>query len=320
MNSKVLISAPYLQPHLDHFLPLLVKRGLDPVVPLVRERLEEAELLELIGDIDGVVCGDDRFTRRVLESAKRLKIISKWGTGIDSIDQAACRELGIALCNTPNAFSEPVADSVLAYMLCFARRTPWMNEAMQKGVWEKIPGFALREATLGVIGVGNVGRAVIRRANGFGMRILGNDRATIEEGFLSQAGIGMVPLDQLLAESDFISVNCDLNPSSFHLLSTAQFARMKNNAVIINTARGPILDEKALVEALAQKQIAGAGLDVFEDEPLPSDSPLRTMTNVLLAPHNANSSPEAWENVHRNTLNNLFQKLNLPLLDLGELV
>jgi D-3-phosphoglycerate dehydrogenase len=290
-----------------------------PVVPTVKERLEEAELLEQIGEIDGVVCGDDRFTRRVLAAATKLKVISKWGTGIDSIDQDACRELGIALCNTPNAFSEPVADSVFAYMLCFARRTPWMSEAMKAGVWEKIPGFALREATLGVIGVGNVGKAVIRRANGFGMRILGNDRVTVEAAYLSQAGISMVSLDQLLAESDFVSVNCDLNPTSFHLLSTAQFARMKNNAVVINTARGPILDEKALVEALAQKQIAGAGLDVFEDEPLPEDSPLRTMTNVLLAPHNANSSPEAWENVHRTTLNNLFQKLGLPPLEQGEL-
>ena len=190
---------------------------------------------------------------------------------------------------------------------------------MKAGVWEKIPGFALREATLGVIGVGNVGKAVIRRANGFGMRIRGNDRGSIEESYLSQAGISMVSLDQLLAESDFVSVNCDLNPTCFHLLSTAQFVRMKKNAVIINTARGPILDEKALVEALAQKQIAGAGLDVFEDEPLPANSPLRTMNNVLLAPHNANSSPEAWENVHRTTLNNLFQKLGLPPLEQEEL-
>jgi D-3-phosphoglycerate dehydrogenase len=319
MTCKVLISAPYLQPHLDRFLPLLKRRGINPVVPPVRERLEENELLELIGDIDGVVCGDDRFTRRVLESAKKLKVISKWGTGIDSIDQDACRELGIALCNTTNAFSEPVADSVFAYMLCFARRTPWMSTAMQAGVWEKIPGFALREATLGVIGVGNVGRAVIRRANGFGMRILGNDSAAIDAGYLSQAGIQMVSLDELLAEADFITVNCDLNPTSFHLLSTAQFGRMKKSAVVINTARGPIIDEKTLVEALSRKQIAGAGLDVFEDEPLPSESPLRTMSNVLLAPHNANSSPEAWENVHRTTLNNLFQKLGLPPLERGEL-
>lgn len=315
MNFSVLISAPYLQPHIDRFRQAFAGRGIDLVIPPVNERLEEQELLEVIGDIDGVICGDDRFTPRVLQAAPRLRVISKWGTGIDSIDRDACRELGIALRNTPNAFSEPVADSVFAYMLCFARRTPWMHEAMRDGIWQKIPGFALREATLGVIGVGDVGRAVIRRASGFGMRVLGNDIAPIDAGYLSQSGIRMVDLDELLSESDFVSVNCDLNPTSQHLLSTAQFARMKGSAIVINTARGPIIDEPALVAALQNGVIGGAALDVFEEEPLPESSPLRNMPNVLLAPHNANSSPQAWEHVHRNTLNNLFSELGLPLLE-----
>ncbi|CAH2029938.1 phosphoglycerate dehydrogenase [Trichlorobacter ammonificans] len=319
MTCNVLISAPYLQPYLDRFLPVLEKRGITPVVPQVRERLEENELLGLIGNIDGVVCGDDRFTRRVLESAKKLRVISKWGTGIDSIDQTACRELGIALCNTPNAFSEPVADSVFAYMLCFARRTPWMHEAMRKGVWEKIPGFALREATLGVIGVGNVGKAVIRRAVGFGMKILGNDVTEVDVDFISQHRVRMVTLSELLATADVISVNCDLNPTSHHLLSTEQFSAMKPNALVINTARGPIIDEPALVAALQNGKIGGVGLDVFEVEPLPPNSPLRSIHNALLAPHNANSSPEAWERVHINTLNNLFNELGLPEIAPGEL-
>lgn len=315
---KVLISAPYMQPVLDRFLPLLRKRGLEAVIPVVKERLEEEELLSLIDGIDGVVCGDDRFTRRVLETAKRLKVISKWGTGIDSIDQNACRELGIALCNTPNAFSEPVADSVLAYMLTFARGIPWATEDMRQGVWRKRPGFALREKTLGVIGVGNVGKSVIRRANAFGMGILGNDIETIDGEYLAQSGIRMLSLDELLAEADFVSVNCDLNPTSHHLLSSARFACMKNSAVVINTARGPIIDEPALIAALQENRIAGAGLDVFEHEPLPEESPLRGMPNVLLAPHNANSSPAAWENVHRNTLNNLFKNLGVQTLEPGD--
>src|SRR6185369_16327658 len=115
---KVLISAPYMQPVIDRFLPLFRERGLETVIPVVKERLEEDDLLPIITDIDGVVCGDDRLTRRVLQAAEKLKVISKWGTGIDSIDQDACRELGVTLCNTLNAFSEPVADSVLGYMLC----------------------------------------------------------------------------------------------------------------------------------------------------------------------------------------------------------
>lgn len=318
MKLKLLVSAPYLQPHLHRFLPALEIRGIEPVVPDVNERLEETELLAIISDIDGVICGDDRFTRRVLQSAPRLKVISKWGTGIDSIDGEACRDLGVTLCNTPNAFSEPVADSVFGYLLCFSRRIPWMHEAMRNGVWEKIPGFSLREATLGVIGVGNVGKAVIRRATGFGMQVIGNDIAPVDEAFLTETDTRMATLDELLTQADFVSVNCDLNTTSHHLLSSPQFARMKRNAVVINTARGPIIDEPALVTALSEWKIAGAGLDVFEHEPLPKDSPLRRMSNVLLAPHNANSSPAAWEHVHRNTLNNLFTHLGKPLLEEGE--
>ena len=319
MNYRVLISAPYLQPHLQRFLPLLKKRGVEPVVPCVQERLEASDLLGLIADIDGVICGDDRFTRQVLQKAPRLRVISKWGTGIDSIDQDACKELGIALCNTPNAFSEPVADSVFSYLLCFARRTPWMDTAMKAGVWEKIPGCSLRELRLGVIGVGNVGKAVIRRAHGFGMQVLGTDIVSVDPVFLVQTATRMVSLETLLEKADMVSINCDLNTTSHHLLSTPQFASMKNSAVVINTARGPIIDEPALVAALQSGEISGAGLDVFEHEPLPQDSPLRFMSNVLLAPHNANSSPAAWEHVHRNTLNNLFRYLNLPLLDAEEL-
>ncbi len=306
---KVLISAPYMLSEIERFRPIFAERGIELLVPPVNERLEEAELLGLVGDVDGVICGDDRFTERVLRAAPRLKVISKWGTGIDSIDRDACARLGIALCNTPNAFSEPVADSVLGYMLCFARRLPWMDRHMRSSGWLKIPSVALRECTLGIIGVGNVGRAVARRAAAFGMRILGTDPQQPPAEFLAATGVRMVDQATLLREADFVSVNCDLNPSSRHLLNDAAFALMRPNAVVINTARGPIIDEPALVRALQRGQIAGAALDVFEDEPLPADSPLLAMDNVMLAPHNANSSPEAWERVHENTIRNLLAVL-----------
>jgi len=134
MSLKVLISAPYMQPVLERFKPIFSEQGIELVIPRVKERMEETDLLPIIGDIDGVICGDDRFTERVLQSAKKLKVISKWGTGIDSIDQKACEAAGIAVCNTPNAFSEAVADSVLGYMLCFARQIPWMTSDMRKVV------------------------------------------------------------------------------------------------------------------------------------------------------------------------------------------
>ena len=308
----VLMTAPYMIPLLDRFRPVFAKHGIQLIVPEVRERMEEADLLKYAGQFDGAICGDDRYTARVLDAcAPRLKIISKWGTGIDSIDSAAASRLTIKVGRTPNAFTTPVADTVLAYLLAFVRRQPWMDSAMKRGRWEKISGRALSECVIGVIGVGNIGKAVARRARAFGMKVLGADIVDIDHVFLSESGIHMTSLDALLSDSDFVSVNCDLNPTSHHLIDAQTLARMKPSAVLINTARGPIVDESALIAALQSGQIAGAALDVFEFEPLPLDSPLLKMDNVMLAPHNANSSPAAWERVHWNTIRNLLEGLGM---------
>jgi len=307
---KVLVTAPYMQPVIDRFRPLFQKNGIEVALPPVHERLSEEELLRWIPGVQGVICGDDRFTARVLESADRLRVISKWGTGIDSIDQEACRRLGIVVRNTPNAFSEPVADTVLGYMLMFARRMHEMDDHMKKGSWEKIHGVSLGECTLGVIGVGNCGKAIVRRAVAFGMRVLGNDLQQMPDSFVAQTGIHMTIKEALLQQADFVSLNADLNPTSFHIIGADELNRMKRTAVLINAARGPLIDEKALIAALQQKLIAGAALDVFEVEPLPTDSPLRRMPNVLMAPHNANSSPTAWERIHQTTIDNLLAVLN----------
>jgi D-3-phosphoglycerate dehydrogenase len=278
----------------------------------VQERLEEPELLQYAGQFDGAVCGDDRYTARVIEAClPRLKVISKWGTGIDSIDAAACARFGVKLYRTTNAFTLPVADTVMGYILAFARRQPWMDKAVKAGVWEKIPGRALSECTLGVIGVGNIGKALIRRARAFGMSVLGNDILDIDHVFIAENGLHMVSLDSLLEQSDFVSVNCDLNPTSLHLINARTLGRMRPTAVLINTARGPIVEETALTEALQAGIIVGAALDVFEVEPLPPNSPLMRMENVMLAPHNSNSSPSAWERVHLNTIRNLLEGLGL---------
>jgi D-3-phosphoglycerate dehydrogenase len=309
MKWKVLVSAPYMQPVIHRFEETFSKNQIEVFLPPINERMEEEELLEWIPEMDGAICGDDRFTEKVLRSAPRLKVISKWGTGIDSIDQDTCKKIGITICNTPNAFSEPVADSIIGYMLCFARNLTWMDKKMREGIWQKISGKALKECVLGVIGVGNVGKAVIRRATSFGMRILGNDIIDISEDFISETNVEIVTKEALLREGDFVSLNCNLNPTSYHLMSYDRFRLMKPTSIIINTARGPIINELDLVKALKEKVIAGAALDVFEHEPLPTNSPLRGMDNVMLAPHNANSSPQSWEAVHHNTIKNLIAVL-----------
>lgn len=313
----VLFSAPYMIPYRTRFQPLFDHYGIDLIVPEVNERMEEEQILQYAGRFDGTICGDDRYSARVIERClPRLKVISKWGTGIDSIDREAAAKLGVRLGNTPNAFTLPVADTVLGYMLAFARRQPWMDRAVKAGLWEKIPGFSLSEQTLGVVGVGNIGKAVIRRARAFGMRILATDIIPVASDFLAETRVEMTGLDDLLAQADYVSLNCDLNPTSRHLINAETLAKMKPGAVLINSARGPIVDEAALAAALQSGRIGGAALDVYEQEPLPLDSPLRKLDNVMLAAHNANSSPAAWERVHFNTVRNLLDGLGLPLDDL----
>ncbi|MEI7847756.1 MAG: phosphoglycerate dehydrogenase [Chloroflexota bacterium] len=312
MPTTILFSAPYMLPAVERFRPVFERFNLQLIIPDVNERLEEADILKYAGQFDGTICGDDRYTPRVLQAcAPRLKIISKWGTGIDSIDATTCASLSIKIGRTPNAFTLPVADTVMGYILAFSRRQPWMDKAMKTGAWEKISGKALHEQTLGIIGVGAIGKALTRRARAFGMRVLGTDIIEIDHVFVAESGIEMTDLETLLSKADFISINCDLNPTSYHLINKESLAHTKPTAVLINSARGPIVNETDLIAALQANRLGGAALDVFEVEPLPLNSPLLQMDNVMLAPHNSNSSPAAWERVHWNTIKNLLDGLQI---------
>lgn len=307
---RVLITAPYFQPVVEEYRDAFERREIETEVPDVEERVEEDRLRELVRGIDGAICGDDRFTGSVLREADRLKVIVKWGTGIDSIDREACERHGVAVRNTEDAFTAPVSDTVMSLVLAFARRTVDVDRSMKAGGWEKLQGRALHECTLGIVGVGDIGSAVARKAAAFGMDLLGNDVGDVPSDVRSGLGLEPVDLPDLLRQSDFVSLNCDLNPSSRGLIDADALSLMKPRAVLVNTARGPIVDEEALVEALRSEDgIAGAGLDVYEEEPLPRESPLRSMDRVILAPHNANSSPAAWRRVHESSLEQLFREL-----------
>lgn len=301
-NKKVLITAPYLQLVIEKYQSIFDSRSIKTILPKVSERMSEEELLSYIGDVDGIICGDDKITEQVLSSAPLLKVIVKWGTGTDSIDKEAAAKRGIPVRNTPNAFTNPVADTTIGFILCFARGIIDLNEKIKKGIWEKKNTRALNECTLGVIGLGNIGTAVVKRAEAFGMRILATDIKEKPHDY-------MVPLEILLHEADFITLHTDLNPKSHHLLNNKRFRLMKPTAYVINTSRGPVIREEDLIEALKNKIIAGAALDVFENEPLPNDSPLKTMSNVILSPHNSNAGRAAWEKVHENSINSLIEEL-----------
>ncbi len=316
----VLISAPYMLPFMHRFTPILESFGLTVVIPPVDERLEAEDILRYAGKFEGTICGDDRYNAEVIEACSpQLKVLSKWGTGIDSLDQEAAERFGVKIYRTPNAFTVPVSESVMGSMLCFARNLPWMDKAMKAGEWKKIPGHTLSESVLGVIGVGNIGQAVIRRARPFGMKILGNDIVPIEPDFIIEQGVEMTSLEDLLSRADYISINTSLTPSAYHLINADTLRHVKKNAVLINASRGPVVHEKALIAALQEGRLRGAALDVFEEEPLPKDSPLMSMDNVMLSPHNTNSSPFFWERIHWNSIRNLLLGLDIPVGDVESL-
>ncbi|MFA6238835.1 MAG: phosphoglycerate dehydrogenase [Bacteriovorax sp.] len=309
MKYKVMISAPYMHYEKEKILGYLKEYDWEVDWISVKERLEEHELLKLIPNYHGIICGDDRFSAAVYETAKRLKAVVKWGTGIDSIEVEEATKRGIRVFRTPNAFTVPVAETTLAYMLSFARNVIENDNILKSNGWSKPQGFSMSEKTVGIIGFGMIGKAVALRLNAFGTKVIIHDLTKFETQELEKFNVTQVELNQLLEESDFITLHCDLNPQSFHLINSKAFKKMKKKPYIINTARGPIIEEAALIEALNSGSIKGAGLDVFEEEPLSLTSPLRKKTNVLLAAHNSNSSQYYWDYVHKNSLKMMDQGL-----------
>ncbi|MEK6480095.1 phosphoglycerate dehydrogenase [Catalinimonas sp. 4WD22] len=308
---KVLITAPYLKNEIHKFEEELREKGIDFFVYPVKERVEEDELLKIIEQYEGIVCGDDRITAKVIDQAKNLKVIVKWGTGIDSINKVYAEEHGIPVRNTLNAFTEPVSDSVLAIMLAFSRKLFESDRIMKSGQWEKAFGLCLSEVSLGIIGLGNIGKAVARKIRTFGTKVYANDIIDIPKSIVDELNVEIVPLEVLLEKSDFVNTCCTLNETSHHLINSDTLSKMKSTAYLINVARGPIVNEPDLIKALEEKRIAGAGLDVFEHEPLPINSPLRSMDNCILSSHNVNASPKYWNKVHRNTLDMLYEGLGI---------
>jgi len=299
---RVLVTAPRACAAIERYRRALGKEGCVVESHPPVERFLEGELLPLVQDADAIVCGDDEFTDRVFAAAPRLKVVAKWGTGIDSIDLESAARRDIRVCNTPNAFSDPVADSVLGYVLLFARGLEAMSRDVREGRWRRLPLRSLSECAIGIVGFGNVGTAVARRAAAFRMTILASDVRRPRDHTITELDVRVVTLERLLAESDFVTLHADLRPGNRRLMNTERLAMMRRTGVLINTARGGLVDEDALAKALQERRIAGAALDVFRDEPLPPASPLRQLPNVYLAPHNANASAAAAERVHANTI------------------
>ncbi len=254
------------------------------------------ELIERIKDADVVInirsyC---KFPAEVLREAKSLKLLSIWGTGTDNVDLEAARELGITVTYTPGTATESVAEHALALMLAVARRIPQIDRQVKEGKWVRGLVTQLYGKTLGIIGTGLIGSHMAKLAKGIGMNVIAWTFHPSKEKE-KELGIEYVPLEQLLRESDVVSLHLRLSEKTKGLIGRKELSLMKPTAFLINTARGAIVDEEALIEALRERRIAGAGLDVYSKEPLDPDSPLLKLDNVVLTPHSAGQTPEVLD-------------------------
>lgn len=261
----------------------------DPLGPL-----PSAALADAARGHDAIVASSDAYDAAFFASpaVAALKCVSRWGVGLDNVDLAAATRAGVVICNTPGMLDEAVADYAWALLFAVARQVATGEDLLRGGRWSVAWGHEIHSRTLGIVGCGRIGRAVARRAAGFGMRVLGHDPLAGDT-----PGIERVDLERLLRESDFVSLHCALTPQSRGLLDAGRISLMKPTAYLVNTSRGAIVDEAALVAALESGRIAGAALDAFAAEPLPATSPLRSCPRLLLTPHQAFNSVETGEAV-----------------------
>lgn len=310
MTVRVLVSCLQMQRELHTYKNDLEARDIEVIVPEVVQQMSEAQLLEIIPGVDGVIAGDDEFTARVIAAAPRLRIISKWGVGTDGIDKGAASRHGVVVTNTPGVFADEVADVAMGYVIMLARGLHLMDRAVRDGNWRKIEGESLRGRTIGIIGLGSIGRALAVRAAAFGMLVTGHDPLRDACAAARDAGVTVVPMTDAVGASDYIVLCCPLTEETRHLISDAMLGTVRSGVKIVNVARGPLVDEAALIGALERGTVAGAALDVFEREPLDASSPLLTFENVIVGSHNGSNTREAVERTSRLALQNLLENLD----------
>lgn len=306
---KVLSTSPTFGQYSREPVDLLRKCGFSLAIAPAQEAEHEERLGRLVEDADALIVGVEKITRTVLARAKKLKVIAKHGAGVDNIDLTAATERGIVVANAPGANAEAVAELTFALFLALARQVLQADHNLRRGVWQKFVGVELTGKILGVIGTGQAGRRVIRRAAAFEMRVLGFDTAPLVQPSEREL-LTYVSFETLLAESDFISVHVPLNPDTAGLFGEKELAVMKPTAYLVNISRGGVVREAALYRALKEKKIAGAALDVFNREPVPATNPLLSLDNFIATPHMGGYTREAMYRVGIITARNVINVLN----------
>jgi len=312
---KLLVTCGHLQRHIERFREELAGHGIECWVPaLSGQQFTEAEMIRMAPEADILIAGDDPLGESVLKAGRAGKLagIVRWGVGTDNVDAVAAKSLELPVYNTPGMFSNEVADLAMGHVLNLARHIHKMDRDIRRGDWTRYEGTSLSGKTVGIIGLGGIGQEIARRANAFGMSVLGSDVVTIDPAVLSQFKIAQQSFDTVLEGSDIVIIACNLTPDNRHLFNADAFARMRRGATLINVARGPIVDETALVAALESGQIGSAGLDVFEEEPLPMSSRLRSFDNCLFGTHSGSSTSEGIDRTNRKSVD-----IALAMLGLG---
>lgn len=291
MSPIVFVTRPLPDPGID----LLIDAGFDVRVNPEDRPLDRTELLDGVDEADALLCMlSDRIDVDLIESAPRLRVVANYAVGFDNIDVTAARDRGIEVTTTPGVLADATADLAWALLLAAARNLGAGERMVRAGEWTgwaptQLLGEPLRHRTLGIVGMGSIGRAVARRARGFDLEIVYFNRNRLEPSIEESLGARYVSLDDLLRRSDFISLHVPLNDQSRHMIDARAFALMKPDTVLVNTARGALIDETELVTVLKERRIAAAGLDVYEFEPRITEG-LLTLDNVVLAPHLGSAS------------------------------
>jgi D-3-phosphoglycerate dehydrogenase / 2-oxoglutarate reductase len=264
----------------------------------------EDDVLAAAADVDVILTSHAPLSRRVIEKLPKLIAIVRYGVGYDTVDLDAATDRQVVVINIPDFCYEEVSNHAIALLLVCAKKLTIMNNLMKKGDWNSAkqmqePMSSIWGQTLGIIGCGNIGRTTARKAQVFSLKLIGCDPYA-DKAVVKAAGIELVSLPDLLKSSDYVTLHTDLNKTSFHLMGEKEFKQMKPSAYLINTSRGKVVDEPALIKALQEKRIAGAGLDVFEKEPMDKANPLLKMDNVVVMPHSASYSDAAFVRLHKS--------------------
>jgi D-3-phosphoglycerate dehydrogenase len=308
MAKEILIASSKFRESAETFRELVEREGCKLADRDIQYPITEDHMCELIKDVDGLITGLDKITPRVLDHANRLKVISAGGVGFDHIDVAAATERGIAVCNCAGCNNRSVAELVFGMMISLSRQIYQSDRAMRNGEWGRFFGPELWGKTIGIVGLGRVGKSVAQLAKGFGMRILATD-VLWDIAYADEHGISYVPFDRLLQESDYVTMHVPLTPWTHNMIDERAIELMKPTAYLINAARGPIVKESALADALERNRLAGAGLDVFEVEPT-NDCIFREFDNAIITPHIGGASHEAYERSLMLALLNVTSVLN----------